>query len=140
MTGPLSLSPLEFLFRMSPLAFIQSLLYSFLTGELSAFSLTAATPSKFDLAYPPSVNRSILVLAVNGFLAFLFNISSFETNKNAGALTMTVCGNVKQCLTILLGIVVFGVRVGASNALGMVCALVGAAWYGVVELGGRGKR
>lgn len=52
---------------------------------------------------------------------------------------MTVCGNVKQCLTILLGIVVFGVRVEWLNALGMVCALAGAAWYGVVELGSRGR-
>jgi hypothetical protein len=139
MTGTLSFSPLEFLFRMSPLAFIQSLLYSYLTGELATFSLTTAAPSKFDLVAPPSVYRSIAVLAVNGILAFLLNISSFSTNKNAGALTMTVCGNVKQCLTILLGIVVFGVRVEWLNALGMVCALAGVAWYGAVELGSRGR-
>jgi hypothetical protein len=48
---------------------------------------------------------------------------------------MTVCGNVKQCLTILLGIAIFGVKVGWINGVGMVGALVGAAWYSVVELG-----
>ena len=79
------------------------------------------------------------MLAINGLLAFLLNISSFSTNKNAGALTMTVCGNVKQCLTILLGIMVFGVKVGLLNGLGMVGALAGAAWYGAVELGAKGK-
>jgi Triose-phosphate Transporter family len=140
MTGPLSLSPLEFLFRMSPLAFIQSLGYAYLTGELSTFSLTTAAPSKLYLQSPPSLNRSVLVLAINGFLAFLLNISSFSTNRNAGALTMTVCGNVKQCLTILLGIIVFGVRVGWLNGIGMAGALVGAAWYGFVELGARSSK
>ncbi|KAE9369922.1 TPT-domain-containing protein [Stipitochalara longipes BDJ] len=140
MTGPLSLSPLEFLFRMSPLAFAQSLIYAYLTGEISTFSLTATSLSKFDLKIPSSVNRGIVVLAINGLLAFLLNISSFSTNKNAGALTMTVCGNVKQCLTILLGIMVFGVKVGLLNGIGMVGALAGAAWYGVVELGAKGKK
>jgi hypothetical protein len=48
---------------------------------------------------------------------------------------MTVCGNVKQCLTIFLGTSIFGVHVGGSNALGMMCALAGAAWYGIVEMG-----
>jgi hypothetical protein len=46
---------------------------------------------------------------------------------------MTVCGNVKQCLAILLGILVFGVRVSGLNGMGMLTALAGAAWYGVIE-------
>jgi hypothetical protein len=80
----------------------------------------------------------IAILAINGIIAFALNLSSFSTNKNAGPLTMAVCGNLKQCLTILLGISIFGVYVGWSNALGIVCALAGAAWYGVIELGTRG--
>lgn len=139
MTGSLSLSPLEFLFRMSPLAFVQSLLYAYLTGELSSISLITAAPSEFSSQNPPTLLKSTLVLAINGLLAFLLNISSFSTNKYAGALTMTVCGNIKQCLTILLGIMVFGVKVGWLNGGGMVGALAGAAWYGFVELGGKGK-
>jgi hypothetical protein len=47
---------------------------------------------------------------------------------------MTVCGNVKQVLTVLLGIVLFGVKVGAFNGLGMIIALGGAAYYSKVEL------
>lgn len=53
---------------------------------------------------------------------------------------MTVCGNVKQCLTIALGIVVFGVRVSAWNGVGMGVTLCGAAWYSFVELRGRSKK
>ena len=125
MTGPLALSPLEGLLRMSPLACVQALICAFLSGEVSAFMRD----------HPAGPERSLwLTVAGNGILAFVLNISSFSTNKHAGALTMTVCGNVKQCLTVLLGIGLFGVVVGPLNGLGMLVALAGAAWYSVVEL------
>ncbi|KAF8861985.1 TPT-domain-containing protein [Acephala macrosclerotiorum] len=135
MTGPLSLSPLEILFRMSPLAFIQALTYSYLSGELSSFS-----DWSYFTTLPLPSSQLTLALLGNGLLAFVLNISSFSTNKTTGALTMTVCGNVKQCLTILLGIMVFGVEVSMLNGVGMVVTLVGAAWYSFVELGSRSKR
>lgn len=71
---------------------------------------------------------------MNGALAFVLNVSSFSANKNTGALTMTVCGNVKQCLTILLGILLFGVKVGVLNGAGMMITLAGAVWYSMIEL------
>lgn len=126
MTGSLSLPPLEFLLRMSPLAAIQSLLYAYFTGEGARFMVYVGEGS---------LTRSrMIALFVNAFIAFLLNISSFQTNKIAGALTMTVCGNVKQVLTVLLGIVLFGVKVGPLNGLGMCIALGGAAYYSKVEL------
>ncbi|CZR54534.1 related to glucose-6-phosphate/phosphate translocator [Phialocephala subalpina] len=155
MTGPLALSPLEILFRMSPLAFIQALAYSHISGELSSFSdcltssairlsslpnINTTNPSSYFTTLPLPSSQLLLALLGNGLLAFVLNISSFSTNKNTGALTMTVCGNVKQCLTILLGIMVFGVEVSLLNGVGMAVTLVGAAWYSFVELGGRGKR
>jgi hypothetical protein len=105
---------------------------------MSLFSLKFPLPLYHTpLSITCSNYRYIAILAINGILAFALNISSFSTNKNTGALTMTVCGNIKQCLTIFLGISIFGVHVGWYNALGMLCALAGAAWYGIVELGAR---
>jgi hypothetical protein len=49
-------------------------------------------------------------------------------------LTLSVCGNVKQILTVVLGIVLFDVVVRPMNAVGMFVALGGAAWYSKVEL------
>jgi hypothetical protein len=140
MTGPLALSPLEILFRMSPLAFLEAFLYSYLSGELSAFTASLKTQELTPtITLPlPTLNLA-LALAGNGLLAFVLNISSFSTNKNAGALTMTVCGNVKQSLTVLLGILIFGVRVSGLNGLGMLITLAGAGWYSVVELSSRSK-
>ena len=140
MTGPLALSPLEILFRMSPLAFLQAFLYSYLSGELSAFTASLKTQELTPTIILPLPTLNLaLALAGNGLLAFVLNISSFSTNKNAGALTMTVCGNVKQSLTVLLGILIFGVRVSGLNGLGMLITLAGAGWYSVVELSSRSK-
>lgn len=137
MTGPLALSPLEILFRMSPLAFSQAFLFASLNGEFSSF-VSNCTPFQLSFLSIPLPSRSTAItLAGNGALAFVLNVSSFSANKNTGALTMTVCGNVKQCLTILLGIIVFGVRVSMLNGLGMLITLAGAVWYSIIELNSR---
>lgn len=132
MTGSLALSAYEILFRMSPLAAIQSLMYSWMTGEARRF-LTFVAEGNLPWFM-------VIALAVNGFIAFVLNISSFQTNKLAGALTITVAGNVKQCMTILLGIVLFNVHVSLLNGLGMFIALMGAACYSKVELDSKGKK
>ncbi|KIW07034.1 uncharacterized protein PV09_01928 [Verruconis gallopava] len=126
MTGSLSLPALELLARMSPLAAIQSLAISALSGEIPTFKEWVDAGN--------FTRGAALALVGNGILAFMLNVSSFQTNKVAGALTMTVCGNVKQCLTVLFGIVLFNVRVDTVNGTGMLLALGGAAWYSSVEL------
>lgn len=132
MTGSLKLSAYEILLRMSPLAAIQSLFYSWVTGEANQFFTFVA---EGNLPWP-----MVLAIAGNGFIAFVLNISSFQTNKLAGALTITVAGNLKQCLTILLGIALFNVQVTFLNGLGMFITLCGAALYSKVELDSKGKQ
>ncbi|KAI9715829.1 MAG: UAA transporter [Chrysothrix sp. TS-e1954] len=133
MTGSLRLPALEILLRMSPLAASQSLILSYTTGELALFHRDL-------LARGYLTNAKVLALAGNGALAFALNISSFATNRLAGALTLTVAGNLKQCMTILVGVAVFKVRVTGWNGLGMGVASIGAAWYSKVELDARGRR
>lgn len=132
MTGSLKLSALEVLLRMSPLAAIQCVFYGYLTGEADQFRIAFAE-GQFSGTFGAA-------LLVNAMTAFLLNIVGFQANKMAGALTITVCGNVKQALTILLGIVLFHVQVGMLNAVGMLITLAGAAWYSQVELSSRAKR
>lgn len=126
MTGSLALSAMEVLLRMSPLAAIQCVFYSWATGEIQHFRANFSD-GQYD-------HTLWLGLLVNATIAFLLNIVSFETNKVAGALTMSVSGNLKQMLTIALGIVLFNVKVGALNAIGMLVTIAGAAWYSKVEL------
>lgn len=132
MTGSLKLPAMEILLRMSPLAALQGLLYARATGEIGRFQIFVQ-----EGHLPLTL---ILAVAGNGFLAFVLNVSSFQTNKLAGALTLTVAGNLKQCLTILLGIVLFDVQVSLFNGVGMFIAVLGGAWYSKVELDSKGKK
>ncbi|KAM0459866.1 hypothetical protein ACHAPV_000116 [Trichoderma viride] len=133
MTGSLALPPVEFLMRMSPLAALQALACATASGEVSGFRALVRS-GEINLA-PASAS-----LAGNGFLALLLNISSFNTNKLAGALTMTVCGNLKQCLTVMIGIFLFNVSVDFLNGAGMAVTMMGAAIYSKAELDNKNKK
>lgn len=67
--------------RMSPLAFIQCVLYGLYTGELERVRRYGATQMTQGKAF---------ALLINGVIACGLNIVSFTANKKAGALTMTV--------------------------------------------------
>ena len=126
MTGNLKLHALELLFRMSPLAALQSLLFAIALGEFRGFYAWVLEGN-----LTPSYRYA---LTGNGLIAFALNIASLHTNKLAGALTMTICANLKQCLTVILGIVMFNTKVSLWSGVGMVITLVGAAVYSKVEL------
>lgn len=83
--GSLKLHPMDLLLRMSPLAFLQCLVYSAISGELVEvieYTKTSMTTANF------------LALALNGAIAFFLNVVSFTANKKTSALTMTVAANV----------------------------------------------
>jgi len=124
-TSGLKLMPLELLYRMSPLAFVQTLVYAYFAGELSS----AQTYVAKQLG-----RREFIILLMNGVIAFALNVISFTANKKTGALTMTVAANVKQILTIVLSIMFWGLAVSWLNGIGIVLTLAGGAWYAKVEL------
>ncbi|CEG71919.1 Putative Ribonuclease III [Rhizopus microsporus] len=119
--GRLKLNPLDLLFRMSPLAFVQCIMYAYVTGELDQVKQFSETSMTWSLA---------LALLFNGVIAFGLNVVSFTANKKTSALTMTVAGNVKQVLSIILAVVIFDYVINAINAFGIILTLLGGAWYG----------
>lgn len=79
----LQLHPLDLLTRMAPLAFIQCVTLSYITGEVEQvrhWSTQELTP------------WTAAALGLNGAIAFGLNIVSFTANKKAGPLSMTVAG------------------------------------------------
>lgn len=122
-TGRLKLSPLEILHRMSPLAFVQTLVYAYFSGEMGRLQKYAEEEMGM---------REALILFLNGTIAFALNVISFTANKKTGALTMTVAANVKQILTIVLSIMFWGLAVSWLNGVGILLTLAGGAWYAYV--------
>jgi hypothetical protein len=105
------LDSLDLLYRMSPLALIQCILYAVFTGELSDIRrnicLWDCPPQTFfaSVGTPRNVigPSEIAILAFNGVLAFALNYVSFTANRKAGALSMTVAGttNIHVPLQVL---------------------------------------
>ncbi|KAK6342773.1 UAA transporter [Orbilia javanica] len=124
-TGRLRLTAFELLARMSPLAFLQTLLYSYYTGEMARARVWFFT--SYD-------NQKAMILLLNGAIAFALNVISFTANKKTGALTMTVAANVKQILTIVISFAFYDLRVTWLNSIGIILTLIGGAWYAKVEL------
>ncbi|WRT64435.1 uncharacterized protein IL334_001367 [Kwoniella shivajii] len=122
--GRLKLHPLDLLMRMSPLAFIQCVVYGWYTGELERVRRYGATQMTRSKA---------IALLFNGVFAFGLNIVSFTANKKAGALTMTVSANCKQVLTIVLAVMLFNLHISPTNGVGILLTLLGGGWYGYVE-------
>jgi drug/metabolite transporter (DMT)-like permease len=79
----LKLHPLDLLGRMSPLAFIQCVIYAMMSGEIEKVRRHGALVMD---------HRKMLSLWTNGLIAFGLNIVSFTANKKSGPLTMNVAG------------------------------------------------
>lgn len=78
--GRLKLHPLDLLMRMSPLAFVQCVVYSWSSGELDRVRHYGAVEM---------TRTKVLALLVNGSIAFGLNVVSFTANKKTSALTMS---------------------------------------------------
>ncbi|KAK9702067.1 hypothetical protein K7432_011424 [Basidiobolus ranarum] len=123
-TSGLKLHPLDLLYRMSPLACLQTIMYAYMTGELEAVSVFVRTEMSWPLVF---------ALVVNGVIAFFLNVVSFTANKKTSALTMTVAGNVKQVLSIVLAVTIFNLDISAMNGVGILLTLLGGCWYTYIE-------
>ena len=110
-TAGIHFGALELLYRMSPLALVQSMAMAYLHGEIGGLN-SHLHSERFSEA-------ACLIVAINGLMAFGLNLASFAANKKTGALTMTVAANVKQILTVVLAVLFWKLEVGWVNALGM---------------------
>ncbi|GJJ68621.1 hypothetical protein EMPS_00967 [Entomortierella parvispora] len=129
--GRLQLHPLDLLLRMSPLAFVQTVIFSWMKGELDEVVSFCKTEMSTKL---------VLALLVNGIIAFFLNYVSFTANKKTSALTMTVAANVKQVLSIVVAVTVFNTTIGFLNGLGIIMTLLGGACYSYVDLREKAQR
>ncbi|OBZ66838.1 hypothetical protein A0H81_13299 [Grifola frondosa] len=155
----LHLHPLDLLTRMSPLAFLQCIMYAYATGEFERMRTFHGQQGGIGWT------RSAILLG-NGLIAFGLNVVSFTANGRVGALNMTVAGtvlqfdilifchlicmrvslaNVKQVLTIVLAVAIFDLTITSANAMGILVTLAGGALYAWVEYADkmdkkRGKR
>jgi hypothetical protein len=87
LTGDLKLHPMDLLYKMCPLALLQILFLSILTGEVSEI---------FSRWEELARSAAPQVVLFSGILSFALNVSSFVANKVTSPLTLCIAANVKQ--------------------------------------------
>ncbi|CAB9522651.1 solute carrier family 35 member (Partial), partial [Seminavis robusta] len=135
MTGPTKLHPVDLLGHMAPLALVQCLVLSLMTGEVSSIfaRVNAAYADVSDVGWFEFYYPAIVVLT-SGVFSFSLNICSLQANKVTSPLTLCITANVKQVLMIILSTIIFGVVIEPLNGCGIVVVLAGSAYYSYVSV------
>ena len=140
----LGLSAVQLIHYISPLALLQSLLYAWIAGELNHipsslfWNLHTKAKAEEDDQGSTFENGLAVLLLINCLIAFGLNIASFEANRRVGALGITIAGNLKQALIVVMGAMGGGERCTGLTLVGVLGTVAGSCWF-VVEQG-RGER
>ncbi|KAF2480167.1 triose-phosphate transporter domain-containing protein [Neohortaea acidophila] len=120
------LTPWDILYLMTPIAALQSLVIAWLVGEVGLLR----TVRMEDL----HAGFFAHCLLLNLLTAFVLNVCYSQVTIITGPMGMSICGNVRQILTIGFGMLCFGVAVNWLNGVGLVLAMAGLVWFSRAQL------
>ncbi|KAL0230569.1 hypothetical protein PCE1_004126 [Barthelona sp. PCE] len=124
LAGEYKLHPIDLVSRMGLYSLVWLFPYSLITESKKVLVLSATENA--GLAWR--------MIFTSGVIAFFLNISNFIVNQQTSPVTLTVCGNLKQLLTIILSVFIFQNVITWVNGFGILITLVGAGIYSYYEV------
>eukprot|EP00741_Cyanophora_paradoxa_P002820 tig00000632_g2737.t1 len=134
LTGAYKLEAFDLLDRVTPPALLMLVPFIFATGE--ADRLIAWQPKR-DAAWEdlpfwvPQRHAAYILLSCAASL--WLNYASFRYNQVTSALSITVAGNAKEALTIVVSVFVFKNTVTPLNLFGTVVTICGSCLYSYLQ-------
>ncbi|GAQ81621.1 hypothetical protein KFL_000850370 [Klebsormidium nitens] len=101
--------------------------------------LSVCTEPLLSLGSTPYFNtrqhalRSIGLMLFGGCLAFCMIMSEFLLISETSAITLTIAGVVKECVTIVVSVIIFGDEFGFINVLGLVIVIAGVGIFNLIK-------
>ena len=123
--------PLRLLHRMAPLAFVQCLVMSVITGEFKIIR------QRWYIDFDPFTTGDImpmLVLIMSGILAFSLNICALQAYKVTSPITCCIAAAVKQVLMVWIGTAMFHTPITPLNGFGILIVLVSSTYYSYLSI------
>lgn len=123
LTGDMKLHPVDLLGHMAPLALVQCLALSLLTGEMSIM---------MSKPVPPPAHLALII--GGGLVSFSLNIASLQANKVTSPLTLCIAANVKQVSMIAIATILFATPIAFLNGVGIAVVLIGSSIYSYISV------
>lgn len=123
LSGTYSLHPIDLLDKTTPYAFLTMLPFIYMLE----FENMAATFEQWG-----NLNVTFMLL-LSSTTAFLLNVTNFFTNQTTSPLVLSVSGNVKQCLSIVISIIMFQDPINWINATGIVITILGTFAFNMIR-------
>jgi uncharacterized membrane protein len=113
------LHPMVMLAQLSPASSVVMFFFAVINGEVS----------RFALVYRDIDAITYMFVILSGVMAFFLNWTNFLANMHTSPLTMSVLGNVKQALIIVLSLVLFHTHIKILSGVGVTVTMAGMMLY-----------
>ncbi|CEG41866.1 drug metabolite transporter superfamily [Plasmopara halstedii] len=122
LTGDLKLHPVDLILHQAPLSAFWCFIAMFLTGEANTLM------DNWEIV--PSASFWFIL---TGMISFMLNVTSFMANKVTSPVTLTVCGNMKQVVVIIMSILINHDVITMQKAIGIVVVSMGGSMYAYIS-------
>jgi uncharacterized membrane protein len=113
------LHPMVMLAKLSPASSVVMFAFAIMNGEVT----------RFAQVYQDIDFMTYMFVVLSGVMAFFLNWTNFLANMHTSPLTMSVLGNVKQALIIVLSLVLFQTSIKMLSAIGVTITMAGMMLY-----------
>lgn len=124
---PATANPFSTIFFLAPVMGVSTFSFACIVEHPSQFFLAPLWSDK-------GVPLGLLTLFFPGMLAFSMTASEFALLQRSSVITLSICGILKEVLTILFSCLIFHDKLTPINITGLVITILAMSWYNYMRM------